>query len=59
MLTTILSIIAALVGVVGGVLERRYSDDAIKERNSSKRDKEIAGKDHIAKSKRLSDLVDD
>lgn len=59
MLTTVLSIISVIIGIIGGVLERRYTPDAVKKRNSSERDKEIAEKDHIAKSKRLSDLMDD
>ena len=59
MLTTVLSIISVLIGIIGGVLERRYTPDAIKERKDTARDKEIADKDHIAKSKRLSDLMDD
>jgi hypothetical protein len=59
MLTTVLSIISVLIGIIGGVLERRYTPDAIKDREAQERDKEIANKNHIAKSKRLSDLVDD
>ncbi len=58
MLTTVLSIISVLIGIIGGVLERRYTDDAVKKRRAEERNKEIVDKDHIAKSKRLSDLVD-
>ena len=58
MLTTVLSIISVLIGIIGGILERRYTPDAIKKRSNRERDKEIADKDHVGKSKRLSDLMD-
>ena len=58
MLTTILTIVSALIGIIGGIVERHYEPDAIKKRDGYERDKEIANKDHAAKSKRLSDLVD-
>ena len=58
MTTAIITIIASLIGIIGGILERKYKPDAIKERNDHERDKEIAEKDHPAKSKRLSDLLD-
>jgi hypothetical protein len=58
MTTAIITIIASLVGMLGGILERRYKPDTIKKRNDHERDKEIAEKDHIAKSNRLSDLFD-
>ena len=58
MLTTVLTIISVLIGMVGGVLERRYSQDAVKKREDNKRDKELAKQDSIAISKRLSDYFD-
>ncbi len=58
MLTLVLTIISSLIGIIGSVMERRYKPDEIKKRNDHERDKEIAEKDHPAKSKRLSDLFD-
>ena len=58
MLTTILSIISVVVGVVGSILERRYSGGEIKKRDNYERDKELAGQDSPAIGKRLSDLRD-
>jgi len=58
MLTTILTIISALIGLVGGVLERRYSTEEIKKRSDYERDEELANQDSPAIGKRLSDLRD-
>lgn len=59
MLSAILSILSVVLGIFGGFMERRYSPEAIKKRENNERDKEILEKDHMAKSKRLSDLMDD
>lgn len=58
MTTAIITIIASLIGIIGGILERRHEPDVVKKRNDHERNKEIAEKDHVAKSKRLSDLLD-
>ncbi len=47
-----------LLVILKGILSGRYSAEGKKKRASYERDKEIANKDHAAKSKRLSDLVD-
>lgn len=47
-----------LLVILKGILSGRYSVEGKKKRASYERDKEIASKDHAAKSKRLSDLVD-
>jgi len=58
MIETILTILAGLVGIAGIIIKSRYSKEATKKRSDHERDKEIAEKDHVAKSKRLSDLLD-
>ena len=58
MIETILIILAGLVGIAAIIIKKRYSKEATKKRNDHERDKEIAEKDHVAKSKRLSDLLD-
>lgn len=58
-MTGILGLITALLTIVGFIMEKRYSPEATKKREDKEIDKEIAKKDHIAKSKRLSDLMDD
>lgn len=58
MVETILTILAGLIGIAGIIIKSRYSKGSSKKRNDHERDKEIAEKDHPAKSKRLSDLLD-
>ena len=58
MLTTVLTIISVLIGIVGGVLERRYSEEGQRKRREYERDKELAEQNSIAISKRLSDYFD-
>lgn len=58
MIEAILSLLAVMFGIIGVLFKKRYSSQGIKERDDHERDKEIAEKDHISKSKRLSDLVD-
>ena len=58
-MTGILGLITALLTIVGFVMDKRYNPDATKKRKDKKVDEEIAKKDHAAKSKRLSDLMDD
>ena len=55
----VLGIIGTLLSIIAFVLEKRYSAEAKRKRASYERDKEIAKKDHHAKSNRLSDLMDD
>ena len=59
MIETILTILAGIVGIAAIIIKKRYSRESTKKRNDHERDKEIAEKDHPAKSKRLSDLLDD
>jgi hypothetical protein len=47
-----------LLVILKSYLSGRYSVEGKKKRDDYERDKEIANKDHAAKSKRLSDLVD-
>ena len=54
----ILTILAGLVGIAGIIIKKRYSKEVTKKRNDHERDKEIAEKDHPAKSRRLSNLLD-
>ena len=58
MTTTVLTIIASLIGIIGGILERRYDVDAVNERTSYERDKEIAEGDSVKLSYRLSNAFD-
>lgn len=58
MIETVLTILAGLIGIAGIIIKSRYSKGAARKRNDHERDKEIAEKDHIAKSRRLSDLFD-
>ncbi len=58
MIETILTILAGLIGIAGIIIKSRYSKESKKKRNDHERDKEIAGKDHVAKSRRLSNLLD-
>ncbi len=58
MIETVLTILAGLIGIVGIIIKSRYSKESIKKRKDHERDKEIAEKDHPAKSRRLSDLFD-
>lgn len=53
---TILTILSAILGLLGGIVERRYSEKAIKKRDNDERDKELANQDSPAISKRLSNL---
>lgn len=59
MIDAAISILAVIFGIIGILFKKRYSAKSTKEREDRERDKEIAEKDHLAKSKRLSDLVDD
>ena len=56
MLTTILTIISALIGIIGGVIEKHYEPEAIEKRDEDEKNKELANQDSFAISKRLSDL---
>ena len=56
MTTLVLTIISAILGIAGSVFERRYSEDAIKERDKAKRDKAIVEHDSKALSGYLADL---
>ncbi len=58
MIEAVLTILAGLVGIAGIIFKSRYSKESTKKRNNHERDKEIAEKDHPAKSKRLSNLFD-
>lgn len=53
-----IDLLAVLLSILVGLVQWHNSPEKKKERNSDERDREIADKDHIAKSKRLSDLVD-
>ena len=55
---TILTILSAILGLLGGIVERRYSKEAVKERDDYERDKELASQDSPAIGRRLSDLHD-
>lgn len=58
MIETVLTILAGIVGIAGIIIKSRYSKESTKKRNDHEKDKEIAEKDHPAKSRRLSDLLD-
>ena len=53
----LLHIILAILGLLGGMVERHYSDDAVKERDNDERDRELAEQNSTAISKRLSDGI--
>lgn len=55
----ILGILAVIFSIGGVLFKKRYSAKEVKKRDDNERDKEIIEKDHMAMSKRLSDLVDD
>jgi hypothetical protein len=57
MTSTILTILSAILGLMGGIVERRYSKEAVKKRDNNERDKELAEQDSPAISKRLADLA--
>ena len=56
MVEAVLYILSVILGLVGGVAERYYSEEAVQERSNYERDKELADQDSIAIGKRLRDL---
>lgn len=58
MVEILLALMPVLLIILKSVLSGKYSAEGKKKRDAYERDKEIADKDHAAKSKRLSDLVD-
>jgi len=58
MVEIFLGLCPILLVVFKSIISGRYSVEGKKKRADYERDKEIANKDHIAKSKRLSNLVD-
>ena len=56
MITSVITVIAALVGIIGGILERRYAKDAVLERAKAKRDEAIAKRNATDLSNILNDL---
>ena len=59
MIKSILSIVGGLLKIILIIFKKRNTPEAAKERRQHERDKEIAEKDHPAKGKRLSNLMDD
>lgn len=53
-----IDLISIILSIVVGFFQWHNSPERIKKRNDHERDKEIAEKDHIAKSRRLSDVLD-
>ena len=58
MVNILVAILPTLLLILGFIVKGRFSEEGIKKRSDHERDKEIAEKDHIAKSKRLSNLLD-
>ena len=56
MINAVLAIVAAIIGIVGGILERRYAKDATFKRDEAKRDKALANRDVKDINNRLMDL---
>ena len=58
MVSILVAILPTLLTILGFIVNERFGEEGIKKRSDHERDKEIAEKDHPAKSKRLSDLMD-
>lgn len=58
MLTTILTIVSVLIGLIGGIAEKHYEPEAIKKRDDYERDKELNDQDSAGISVRLSNAFD-
>lgn len=56
MAETVLYIISVILGLVGGVAERYYSEEAVKKRSDYERDKVLADQDSVAIGQRMRDL---
>ena len=53
-----IELITIILSIIVGFIQWYNESEKVKKRNDHERDKEIARKDHIAKSRRLSDLLD-
>ena len=58
MVSILVAILPTLLTILGFIVKERFSEEGIKKRSDYERDKEIAEKDHGAKSRRLSNLFD-
>ena len=53
-----IELITIVLSIIVGFVQWYNDPNKVKKRNDHGRDKEIAKKDHVAKSKRLSDMFD-
>ena len=53
-----IDLVSIILSIIVGIFQWYNEPGKVKKRNDHERDKEIAEKDHPAKSKRLSDLFD-
>lgn len=56
MVETVLYILSVILGLAGGMAERYYSEEAVKERSEHERDKELADQDSVGIGIRLHNL---